>query len=157
MNQSPTRLLRPQLKRCFILYALPLRPLPCIPPPELVKGFSCILHPLAGGWLLLLLLSSCAIGSSIYRFILCAVRKCFIYMWTRLAAKLYLNMRSRQSPSHPPHAHSHPVNTILYTGVRPLQIIATQCIDICILGVRACVLGLEHTFRRSWNSAFAFD
>lgn len=77
-------------------------PLPCIPPPELVKGFSCILHPLAGGWLLLLLLSSCAIGSSIYRFILCAVRKCFIYMWTRLAAKLYLNMRSRQSPSHPP-------------------------------------------------------
>lgn len=55
-------------------------------PFQLVKGFSCSL---------LLLLSSCAIGSSIYRFILCAVRKCFIYMWTTLAAKFYLNMRSR--------------------------------------------------------------
>lgn len=154
MNQSPARLLRPQLKRCFILYALPLRPLPCIPPPELVKGFSCILHPLAGGWLLLLLLSSCAIGSSIYRFILCAVRKCFIYMWTRLAAKLYLNMRSRQSAS-PTHTPSTQSSTQVCVHSKSLRL--SVLIYICILGVRACVLGLEHTFRRSWNSALAFD
>lgn len=131
-------------------------PLPCIPPPELVKGFSCILHPLAGGWLLLLLLSSCAIGSSIYRFILCAVRKCFIYMWTRLAAKLYLNMRSRQSPSHPPpltpRQRHNPLHRCASTP--------NHCDSVywyMYLGCACMCAGAEHTFRRSWNSVLAFD